>query len=481
MSAPTYKIPDDYLRSGMRCIRVYVPDLDEYEADFWGAYETFGAWSLWERDTLKRGRLVAALWRQAIDRARYEHLLYGGCPVNITNLRQNPINKCQLQYSLDNGASWVTYADISECASGISIAGADGVTNIHIENNVIVGEDRCGDTVPLGQVSDPSHNSSYTPPFPEGLPGGRCNAGANAAKYMEDQIYHWAAARITLTTIIEQVINIVEGLALWLPETAWTTPVWEVFQQITAWTTGNWEALQTYAMYDTLRVFFARFYDDYGVMTQTQWQTMTDEMKTHYTIPSTTDEDRAWFIATWIAGKLGSVGMTRIATSMGILDADCSDVEWSYTFDFLQGLQGWHVNKGQWIQGTGIRTLFYIVGGGVGELRWASMEYDITGIQVEGVDLHYFAELGENNFDPDARFAAVWKDSDAPGNYLTGEDRPIVAGTNVVKWRHTTESFTNLGLAVVPGHWYIGDGSDPGGLAIIQKAVIYGTGTNPFI
>jgi len=62
-----YLIPENAQTAETRCLRVFVPDDPLYIAAFLGAYEYFGQWTAWERDTAHRGAIAASVWKDAID------------------------------------------------------------------------------------------------------------------------------------------------------------------------------------------------------------------------------------------------------------------------------------------------------------------------------------------------------------------------------------------------------------------------------
>ncbi len=62
-----YLIPENAQVTGIRCLRVFVPDDPLYIAAFLGAYEYFGQWTAWERDAAHRGAIAASVWKDAIE------------------------------------------------------------------------------------------------------------------------------------------------------------------------------------------------------------------------------------------------------------------------------------------------------------------------------------------------------------------------------------------------------------------------------
>jgi len=66
MNHPGYLIPANAQPEELLCLKVYIPKDDYYLYAFSGAYQFFGKWLAWERDTAHRGALAAAAWREAI-------------------------------------------------------------------------------------------------------------------------------------------------------------------------------------------------------------------------------------------------------------------------------------------------------------------------------------------------------------------------------------------------------------------------------
>jgi hypothetical protein len=475
-----YEIPENYLPDGYRCLKVFVPDDEHYLDQFWTAYEYFCQWTAWEREALKRGRQVALKWRTGFDMARDIFIQFGGCEMAITAIRQNPANPCDIQVQTDSSTTWVSTIDISKCNSGSG--GLSGLSNLTIENNIIVGTDQCGDQVALGPASDPKHSSVYTPAYPSANPGDQCNAGANAAQYLSDQINHWADIRVTLVGIYQWVINIVEALSLFVPETAWTAPIYEFFQQTADWVQTNWENLQTYDAYDELRILVTKFYSADGSMSKAQWETLIEEMQTQYVIPSTTDHDRAWFIATYIANNLGSVGMARIANSMGITDADCTDVEWSQSFEFASSMSGFtgiratgettaqYVQYAYWKQ---VQTLF----GGAYQTWVAIYRRGLAPFTLTHVEFTYDAVPGELPGDGPEAFVSI---HNTGGDHTFSQELITEAVTD--RTLAHSDVWTDVDAIEINVH----TGSDAtlpvgnGGNGKIKRVTIKGTGLNPF-
>jgi hypothetical protein len=60
-----YKIPENPIPEGMRCIALYVPDDDLYLYALGGAYQYMTTWLAWEKDKTDRASLAAQAWLAA--------------------------------------------------------------------------------------------------------------------------------------------------------------------------------------------------------------------------------------------------------------------------------------------------------------------------------------------------------------------------------------------------------------------------------
>lgn len=94
-----------------------------------GALDTLTAWDAWA------GIDDGYYGRQEVERI-INQLLVGGCET-MPVLRQNPLNDCQLQQSLDSGATWQTVFDYGLCKPAMTY---NEITNNHSEATTIINE-----------------------------------------------------------------------------------------------------------------------------------------------------------------------------------------------------------------------------------------------------------------------------------------------------------------------------------------------------
>jgi len=96
-----------------RCIRVYVPDDPLYIAAFFGSLEYLTTWLAWQRDTAKRGKDAAAVWKPYFEQTRTEwELALGEC--GVVDVRVSPTDDCVLEKTVD-GLVWTPFANILDC------------------------------------------------------------------------------------------------------------------------------------------------------------------------------------------------------------------------------------------------------------------------------------------------------------------------------------------------------------------------------
>lgn len=96
------------------CIRAYIPNDARYIAAFWGSYEYLTTWLAWESDDTHRGKDAADVFKTAFIRARDEWIdNCGGC--GLYDVRQSTAELCVLEKQSDCDGVWVPFADLSLC------------------------------------------------------------------------------------------------------------------------------------------------------------------------------------------------------------------------------------------------------------------------------------------------------------------------------------------------------------------------------
>lgn len=102
LPVPRFPLPDEWEPEGTRCLRVIIPDDDQYQAIIVGLIDHLKWSTAYARDDTKTGAAtVARTWKQAL----LVEPIKQGC--EMVMLRQNPDNDCETQYSNDDGETWI--------------------------------------------------------------------------------------------------------------------------------------------------------------------------------------------------------------------------------------------------------------------------------------------------------------------------------------------------------------------------------------
>lgn len=165
-----YLLPDTVDPEDSLCVILHIPDEQKHVAAFWGALETLKKWYSWERDVAKTGKDVALVWNTVIEDARTLWAT-GECPMEV---RTNPTDPCEHQYSIDGGDNWITYATLTDCGrpdegppfEGDPDAASDTAANIAIWFDTVMCimvtgiDDGDADSLIIGNVN--AWYSAYT-------------------------------------------------------------------------------------------------------------------------------------------------------------------------------------------------------------------------------------------------------------------------------------------------------------------------------
>jgi len=342
----------------LECFKVYVPKHTLYIGAFWRVYEFFTTWIAWTRDPFHKGKQAAALWRTAYDKARelYE-LTKGTCEMNVTGIRQNPNNKCELQVEFDGNNQWITVADMKDC-NGCGGGGAmqfDGV-------NVSIYNDCTGEFEPSGEPFNPitSHiyDSLYDPDEQ-----GRCNGAANIAvwsNYVSDESLSLLATAGVAGAAASFIIGTLGSFAGagFLTES--------LIASLLAELVNSAELLESAAAIDIteeLRNILYPYMDDDGTIREPNFTEAVVSLyarRDEETID--TPERVRWGHEANIISALGPSVISRQNKYAGITDADCTGAGWVHLFDFTTSRNGWvqnHVDGALWVSGEGWTDVLY--------------------------------------------------------------------------------------------------------------------------
>jgi hypothetical protein len=178
------KIPANLAPIGEVCVPVRVPADPEWIAMFLGAIHSLTLQIRYDRDADHNARVVAARWRDVY--AQVENSVFNteGCGGELmpqTLLRQSTENPCVLEYSLDEGLTWIPFANTSKCMPRIR----------RVRDGSYVWEGFDAPTFYRFPDSDYYPPSLY-PDFHDPVPvdgattnDKRCNAAYSAAKALE--------------------------------------------------------------------------------------------------------------------------------------------------------------------------------------------------------------------------------------------------------------------------------------------------------
>lgn len=94
---PGWVIPETIEPEDYHCVSIRVPNNLEHIAAFWAAIGTLGWYNAWAKDEAKRGKDIAAFWRDLIQEAK-DNAYAGGCET-VRGIRWN--DNEQLEYTED--------------------------------------------------------------------------------------------------------------------------------------------------------------------------------------------------------------------------------------------------------------------------------------------------------------------------------------------------------------------------------------------
>jgi len=451
-----------------------------YTDQFWHAYGYFTQWSAWKRDPLHRGKQAAKAWLSAYELARHEWYTIGGCPVTITNLRQNPLDPCKLEFSED-GIVWTQFADLSKCGGGG--AGCAGDAVLQFDGDTIRQWDECLESwTPVAPAFDHRTYGDYVSLYPQGQ-AGQCDGAANISAWLVDM----ADSQLTIMAAGGQIgqlaTTIVQGLLVSVGITAFLAAVFEIFQ---ATFTESLLVFTDAAATDITEEFtniLSRYTSSDGTLREPNFTNAINALYARRDIEAEhTGQRIKWGHVTNLLSLAGPYTASRYNKWAGIVDADCGDQLWSHVFDFAsaQGKQGWSsfgdvINT--FTNGVGWEDILNTLQSptlyrGLGVLR-SFPPTTITLLKAE-----YEATLGANDAPIEVRMSHWFKNDNTEPNILSTHN--LVTGQNVDLWTGSQE----LSLIIFTadcGIDYNAPQVDPGGSVTLPRITIEGTGTNPFI
>lgn len=108
-----FTLPDDWSPVGVVCAIVPCPDDPQYLETLAGIIRTLADSASHERDDTKTGaRSVALTWRKALLTAP---IRFGECEATLFELRDDPLDPCSVEQSIDGGITWTHAFSKEDC------------------------------------------------------------------------------------------------------------------------------------------------------------------------------------------------------------------------------------------------------------------------------------------------------------------------------------------------------------------------------
>jgi len=472
-----YLLPENAQPPDTVCLKVYIPNDPLYLREFWDAYSYFTQWSAWKRDPLKRGKDAARVWLKAYDQAREEYILRGGCPVAITNLRQNPLDPCKLEFSED-GVTWTEFANLKDCGGGG--CGDSGV--LRVTNGVVQRYDPCDESWrDAGPVTPTTgHGGDGVGSYEPG-PDVSCLAATNISHVLTTGISATIAVLIAEANLAQLANALAAAFATITPGFEWYDAVAVTFAEILLSYSGSWSDVNDYDIEDDVTLIMQPYIDDDGSITAENWHNINQELIAKgesYTLFST--ENVKWALYNLATYVLGPQGLVKAEKLGGLTEGSCGAGSWTHTFDFMVSRQGWFAvgfgytpTANNYVTGQGWKPAV-AAGGGSNTVNGLGIKILLPSIDVTSVKMIYDATPGDLGSAPAYAQVALSED--------VGEDmgeEAIQTGTaRSFEWTGT-RTVTSLFAMVIPGY-HIGGGLSDEGSAILRKIIVRGTGDNPF-
>jgi len=473
-----YLVPDPIDPGELVCFRVYVPAHTWYLGAFWQAYEFFTAWLAWARDPLHRGKQAAAVWRRAFDLARAEYLTGRGCELNVTGIRQNPLNPCELQASFDGGAAWVTVADLSKCGG---CNGANSVMRV-VGNQIQFYDDCAEEWISNGQAGDPAADGDLTAKYP-GDENGQCLAAANVGQVLQDNTHEFFKAYASGTGVGGLLAKIVSFIALLVPGFQEFGGIIATITLLADQLISFYEDASEADYLDELITLIMPYFDSDGGITFVNWTALVAAINARKGDPPVTlDVEYAyWSVVALQATLLGPVGMVNASIAGGITEYDCGDAEWIQVFDFGESNQAFSraqslgVYLGVYEPEVGWQATPIVNAGGrftVGLFQRGATPATVTSVTVE-----YDAVIGTILAGTHAAIR-LWDFPFHDGDTAI-DDFTIITGDDQLHVFNMTETLSGICVELYVGADILANPA-PGGSGTIKRLTLRGTGLNPY-
>jgi len=459
-----YVLPDNYNPPDVVCVRVYVPNDPLYLREFWGAYSYFTQWSAWKRDPFKRGKVAALAWLKAYAKAREDYISLGACNMAITNIRQNPLNPCKLEFSED-GTTWTEFADMKDCGGG---CGGGGNVYRYDGQSIQIYDDCLEDWVTQGEPTT-ANIAPVVPPYPTAPATGACDAAASLAMYLEYTVNQICDIFSGTASAGIAASGLVGAFATYFGMTMPIDPILTLIILTYDSVVDDAESAKLVDITEDAKCLALPYFENNGTMNGANRAALAELLfAKRDSYASDTPERAKWSFAAWVVHFLTGSAMAHAVQAGNVAGADCSDCGWFRDFRFDESASGWVASSfiepsGQrsiWSSGSGWESV-PLSGGAAdifNEIQLFRPSMTITKIQVEiditDVTLTFPLTLRKDNLAEGSDFYTVAK----------------VEGFNLYIWEGTIS--TDLLTIDLAG--------DTGESSVISRVKLWGTGTNPF-
>jgi hypothetical protein len=419
-----YIIPAEPEPESDVCIRVYVPDDPLYVAAFWGCYEYLTAWLAWERDEAHTGKIVAARWKAAFQKARdIWDCSDGSC--GLMDVRQKPDAPCILQKLDDCSGEWEDFANTILCAPKMRIVGTGSIEQWNGTEWLPVDSDEG-----TGGSYDPGHDLSnqiahYDPP-PAGQDG-QCLAAINAITYLQAAI-NFAMVELKELPYLVRLVDSIISTYMWrvynfaaftlsmVTGKIWSL-TWEQAHKLMSDKSLTHEDDIIAADISDMLCTYYEAYEEDGTMNEPSFETLMGKLQD--AVDAETPNTPRSLKLEWLMLMTfpGPTWMANISNNAGIDEYDCTECAgWEEANEFVGGNTcGWEATNtderypGQTqgvIQSNGWRNSYmtpdnYRV---LNVIKESSTEFTLTSWL-----LTFLADMDENNPQPRTMSVSIWQ------------------------------------------------------------------------
>lgn len=395
--------------------------------------------------------------------------------MNVTGMRQDPLNPCNLQIEFDGNNQWVTVADVSKCGgAGGSIPAMryDGV-NIQIFN-ICNGE--------WENQGEPTTPAIIPPiaPYPDSPSDGACNGSVALGRWFEE-----AKNRIMDVMIPLDIAGVIASaiLAIFSELFGISVPVSPVLLWVVDTLLDGveaFEAARAVNIADTMKCVLIRYMGKDGLIPLASLPSVANDIRALR--DAETRPSGLWVAlntAVMIVNLNSAAGLATGVAFGAVEDADCSDCEWQATFDFTIAPNGFITTTeelgdqviGDYVYGQGFVTTEHEFNGAgftrtscqrsfpATVLTYIKIVYNV----VKGIEQAYGTTLLVKQ--PD------W------GGTVEEERKPLIDGTDQEFVFVPSEPYGGIHLTLQVG---VSQVAPAGGSGRIKKIVMRGTGANPF-